>query len=75
MCKVILTVWLGLAWFSGISTIVGYLKSNPFYTYILNMISKHILMITFLNEPELIFWHNITWFPIFLSNMNNSIYY
>ena len=29
--------------FYGISTIVGYLMSNPLYTYILNMIYKHIL--------------------------------
>ena len=31
-----------LVWFYGISTILGYSKPNPFYTYILNMISKHI---------------------------------
>ena len=29
--------WLGLDWFYGISTIVGYLIPNPFYTYILNI--------------------------------------
>ena len=34
-----------LVGFYGISTIVGYLKLNPVYTYILNiyMICKHIL--------------------------------
>ena len=32
----------GLVWFYGISTIVGYLMPNPFYTYIKYMISKHI---------------------------------
>ena len=37
----------------GISSIVGYLMPNPFYTYIKYMICKHILKITFLNEPEL----------------------
>ena len=27
-------VWFGLVWFYGISTIVGYLMPNPFYTHI-----------------------------------------
>ena len=36
------------------------------------MIYEHILLITFLNEPELIF---CTQFQVFLSNMNNSIQY
>ena len=27
----------GLAWFNGISTIVGYSMPNPLYTYILNI--------------------------------------
>ena len=31
---VIVLVWLGLIWFYGISTIVGYLTPNPLYTYI-----------------------------------------
>ena len=39
----------------GISTIEGYLMPNPVYTYMLNVICKQILLITFLNEPELIF--------------------
>ena len=40
------------------------------------MISKHILWITFLNEPELIlFFHTDKWFHLFLFNMNNFIYY
>ena len=30
-------VWFGYVWFYGISTIVGYLMPNPFYTYILNI--------------------------------------
>ena len=30
-------IWFGLVWFYGISTIVGYLKPNPFYTYILDI--------------------------------------
>ena len=32
---------VGQDWFYGISTIVGYLNPNPFYTYILDMICKH----------------------------------
>ena len=38
------------------------------------MISEHILLITFLNRPEFIFFHTVKWFHLFLSNMNNSIY-
>ncbi len=45
---------IDLVWFNGISTIVGYLMPNPFYTN-KYMISKHILLITFLNEPGPIF--------------------
>ena len=30
-------MWFGLVWFYGTSTIVGYLMSNPLYTYVLNM--------------------------------------
>ena len=35
------------------------------YIYIKYMISKHILFITFLNEPEL-FFYTVKWFQIFL---------
>ena len=45
-----------LVWFYGILTIVGHLMPSDFYTYIKYMISKHILKITFLNKPELIFF-------------------
>ena len=81
--------------FYGISTILVYLMSNPFHTYILNiydlvwlcfmayhhcrifnaksslyiyikyMISQHILEITFLNEPELIFCTQLNGFTFF----------
>ena len=30
-------IWFGLIWFYGISTIIGYLMPNAFYTYILNI--------------------------------------
>ena len=39
------------------------------------MILKHVLLIKFLNEPELIFLHTVKWFQVLLSNMNNSIFY
>ena len=50
-------IGFGLARFYGISSIVGYLMPNPLYTYILNidMICKHFLWLTFLNELELLF--------------------
>ena len=48
----------GLVWFYGISTIVGHLMPNPFYTYIKYMIYKHILKITFLNRPKLSLFAN-----------------
>ena len=48
-----------LVGFYGTSTIVGYLMPNHVYPYILDiyMICKHILEISFLNEPELFFAH------------------
>ena len=36
-------VWSDFIRFNGISTIVGHLMPNPFYTYIKYMISEHIL--------------------------------
>ena len=37
------------------------------------MICKPILLITFLNEPVLIFsLHTVKWFQVFLSNTNDS---
>ena len=38
------------------NAVVGYSMSNPFCIYIKYMICKHILYITFLNKPELIFF-------------------
>ena len=38
--------WFGLITFYGISTIAGYLTPNPIYIYVLNMICKHIFLIT-----------------------------
>ena len=35
--RIITLVWFGLVCFYGISTIVGYLKPNPLYTYILDI--------------------------------------
>ena len=42
--------------FHGILSMVGYLMSNPHYTYISNIIRKHILFVTFLNKLEFIFF-------------------
>ena len=45
------------------------------------MICKHILLITFVNKPELIFIYlfiylllTLRWFQVFLYNTNNSVY-
>ena len=37
------------------------------------MICKHILLITFLNEPMLILLHIVKWFQVLLCITNNSI--
>ena len=37
------------------------------------MICKHILLITFLNKPELIFLPTVKWFQVLLCIINNSI--
>ena len=41
LCSCLLRVFFntgfGLVWFYGISTIVGYIMPNPFYTYILDI--------------------------------------
>ena len=40
------------------------------------MIYEHILLITFLDEPQLFLGgHTVKWFQVLLSNTNNSIYY
>ena len=53
----LLLILFNLVGFYGISTIVGYLIPNLFlYIYIKYMISKHILLKTFLNESEFIFF-------------------
>ena len=52
-------IGFGLVGFYGISTIVDYLMLNLVYTYILNMICKHILFLTFLNEPKFILVYTV----------------
>ena len=37
------------------------------------MIFKHILLLKFVNVPELIFSHKVIWFHLFLSNTNNLL--
>ena len=36
------------------------------------MICKHILLITFFNEPELMFLHTVEWFQVLLCITKNS---
>ena len=61
-------------WFYGISTTVGNLMPNSFNIYIkIYMISKHVLSITSLNEPE--FLCSTYSFHLCLSNTNISIYF
>ena len=45
--------------------ILGYLMPHPVYTYTLNMICKPILPLTFLTEPELIFFTQLNGFEYF----------
>ena len=54
-----------LVWFYGISIIVGYLMPNSHLIYIKYMIFEHILWITFLNKPELIFFTQLNGFTHF----------
>ena len=56
--------------------IIGYRMPNPVHTYISNEYNfKDILVITFLNELELIFLHTVKWIQVFLSSTNNFIYF
>ena len=41
--------------------------------YSIYMIWEHILFITFLNVPEIIFWNTVKWFQVLLSNNLISI--
>ena len=58
-----------------LSTLVGYLKPDPVYTYIhiIYNLKANSLSVTFLNESELICLHIVKWFQVLLSNTNNSI--
>ena len=46
------SLWFG---FMAHQPFAGYLTPNPLYTYIRYMICKHILLITFLDDPEVFF--------------------
>ena len=43
------------------------------YIYISNMICKHILLKTFLNEPKFILLHSVKWLQVLLCITSNSI--
>ena len=53
--------WFSLAWFYGISTIVGHLMPNPVYTSILDIYN----LLTIVKK--------VKWFQVFLCITNNSI--
>ena len=46
---------------------------DPLYKYILNMICKHIMLITFLDKPNLILLHTVKWLQVYLCISNNLI--
>ena len=54
-----------LVGFYGISTIVGHLMPNPFYTYILNIWFLTHVVDTYLNEHELTFFKQFNGFTYF----------
>ena len=68
-------IGFGLVGFYGISTIVGFLI--PLYTYISNiyMICKHILSITFLNQPEQFFCSQLNGFKYCFAHMAGAVEY
>ena len=43
------------------------------HIYYIYKICKHILLITLLNEPKLIYLHTVKWFQVLLCITNNSI--
>ena len=60
----------GTTWWWG-WTIVDHLMPNPVYKYILYIWFVDHLLITFLNEPELICLHTVKWFQVLLRNNDN----
>ena len=40
---------------------------SSLYIFYIYTICEHILLITFLNEPELIFWRTVKWFQVLLA--------
>ena len=66
--------WLGwVLWHINLCRLFN--TKSSLYIYITYIIFKHILLIKFLNEQELIFLHTVKWFQAFLFNVNYSIYY
>ena len=60
-------VWFGLVWFYDILTIVGYLMSNPLYTYILNiydLILWHINHCRLFNAKSFLYIWIYIWFVL-----------
>ena len=70
--------WIYMIWCGWVLLHVNHYRlfnaKSSLYIYAKYMICQQILLITFLNEPELIFC-TVKWFQVFLFNSNNSIYY
>ena len=65
--------WLGLVWFYGIPTIVGYLMANPLHIYVINIydLLTHIVD-NILNKSEHTLFFNYCYLTlIILFNINN----
>ena len=82
--RVCLFVWLvglvslGFVLFHSISSTVTHLMPNLFYITIKYMISKHILKITFLYKPDLVFFSAfvfvfVLFYFIFFTQLNGFI--
>ena len=65
-------IWFGLVLWHINNCRLSNAKSS-LYIYINYMISKHILLIMFLNEPKLIILLTVEWFEVLLCITNNSI--
>ena len=59
-------ILFGLVWFYSISTIVGYLMPNPFYTYILNIYGLVWLAFRVINHCRLFIAKSFSYIYIYI---------
>ena len=59
-------IWFGLVLWH-INNCWSFNPKSFFFTYILD------IWVIFLNEPELIFFHTVKWFHLFISNTNTQL--